>query len=69
MLALWGEKHRFCDGLSRRDFLRVGALGLGGLTLADVLRLGRARGSAARRRGPSSWSASRAGRATSTCTT
>jgi hypothetical protein len=39
MLALWGEKHRFCDGLSRRDFLGVGALGLGGLTLADVLRL------------------------------
>ena len=29
----------FCDGVSRRDFLRVGALGLGGLTLADILRL------------------------------
>jgi hypothetical protein len=32
------------DHLDRRDFLRIGALGLGGLTLADVLRL-RARGS------------------------
>src|SRR6266566_1848206 len=30
---------KFCDGLTRRDFLRVGALGFGGLTLADLLRL------------------------------
>ena len=29
---------RMCDGLSRREFLRVGSLGVGGLTLADVLR-------------------------------
>jgi hypothetical protein len=28
-----------CDGMSRRSFLRVGTLSLGGLTLADVLRL------------------------------
>jgi hypothetical protein len=27
-----------CDGTSRRDFLKVGALGLGGLTLPDLLR-------------------------------
>jgi hypothetical protein len=39
MLTLWGAKHRFCDGLNRRDFLRVGALGIGGLTLPDLLRL------------------------------
>jgi hypothetical protein len=39
MLTLWGPKRRFCDHVSRRDFLRVGALGLGGLTLADLLRL------------------------------
>ena len=26
-------------GLNRRDFLQIGALGLGGLTLADVLRM------------------------------
>jgi hypothetical protein len=39
MLTLWGPKHSFCDQINRRDFLRVGALGLGGLTLADVLRL------------------------------
>lgn len=38
MLTVWGKPHRFCDGIHRRDFLRVGALGLGGLTLADLLR-------------------------------
>jgi hypothetical protein len=27
-----------CDGTSRRDFLRVGALGLGGLSLPDLLQ-------------------------------
>jgi len=39
MLTFWGSKQRLCDRVSRRDFLRVGALGLTGLTLADVLRL------------------------------
>jgi hypothetical protein len=39
MLTFWGLPRRFCDRVSRRDFLKVGALGLGGLTLADVLRL------------------------------
>jgi hypothetical protein len=40
MLTLRGQKtRRFCDGISRRDFLRIGALGASSLTLADVLRL------------------------------
>lgn len=40
MLTLWGEKRKpLCDGVSRRDFLQVGTLGLTGLTLADMLRL------------------------------
>lgn len=39
MLTFWGGKQRFCDNVSRRDFLRVGALGLGGLTMPDLLRL------------------------------
>src|SRR6188508_3151751 len=30
---------RTCDGVSRRDFLKVGGLCIGGLGLADVLRL------------------------------
>lgn len=37
MFDLTGPRRTFCDGLSRRDFLSVGALG-GALTLADVLR-------------------------------
>src|SRR5687768_4149647 len=28
-----------CDGISRRDFLKVGSLCVGGLTLPDLLRL------------------------------
>ena len=39
MLTCWGSEHRFCDRISRRDFLSVGGLGLGGLTLADIFRL------------------------------
>jgi hypothetical protein len=38
MLTIWGAAQRHCDGLSRRNFLRVGAFGAG-LTLADQLRL------------------------------
>src|SRR5207249_5718466 len=34
-----GDSERFCDGISRRGFLRAGGLALGGLTLADFLRL------------------------------
>ena len=45
MVNFHGPGGRLCAGVSRRDFLRVGALGLGGLTLADVLRL-RAQGAA-----------------------
>jgi hypothetical protein len=34
---LFGRRAARCDGVSRRDFLRVGALGALGLTLADAL--------------------------------
>lgn len=37
MLTLGGDQHRLCDRMSRRAFLKIGALG--GLTLADLLRL------------------------------
>ena len=30
--------HRTCDGVVRRDFLRLGALGAGGLSLSNYLR-------------------------------
>lgn len=36
------KSHRDCDGLVRRDFLRVGMLGTMGLGLADCLRLAEA---------------------------
>ena len=39
MLNIFGPTYRTCDGLSRRSFLKAGFLGLGGLTLADHLRL------------------------------
>ena len=40
MLTILGRSHQFCDRVSRRSFLRIGALGMGAgaLTLADVLR-------------------------------
>jgi hypothetical protein len=40
MLNLWGKPlGRNCDGTSRRDFLRIGTLGLTGLTLPALLRM------------------------------
>lgn len=50
MLTFLQSAYRPCDGVSRREFLRVGALGLGGLTLADVLRL-RAQGASPEKAG------------------
>jgi hypothetical protein len=38
MLEIQGNAQKFCDGVSRRNFLRIGALGAG-LTLADLLRV------------------------------
>lgn len=39
MLQLFsGGKHGYCDGLSRRNFLAIGAVGFAGLSFADLLR-------------------------------
>ena len=38
MLTIYGGRHQLCDSLTRRDFLSIGALTCGGLSLADVLR-------------------------------
>jgi hypothetical protein len=38
LFSFLGSSQRFCDGISRRNFLQIGALGAG-LTLADLLRL------------------------------
>lgn len=40
MFQLWGNRGAGqCDGTTRRDFLKIGALGLGGLMLPDLLRV------------------------------
>lgn len=38
MLTIAGSQQRFCDGVSRRSFLRIGGLALGGLSLPTLLR-------------------------------
>ena len=38
MLSFFGDSQRYCDGVSRRSFLKVGALGVGGITLSSLLK-------------------------------
>jgi hypothetical protein len=38
MLTLLGPHQRYCDGISRRSFLKVGSLAVGGLSLPQLLR-------------------------------
>jgi hypothetical protein len=38
MLTLLAERQRFCDGITRRNFLQIGSLAVGGLTLPQLLR-------------------------------
>src|ERR1700682_770083 len=38
MLNILGARQRFCDGINRRSFLKIGAFGTG-LALSDMLRL------------------------------
>jgi len=38
MWTLFGPADRYCDGRSRRSFLKVGGLAMGGLALPDLLR-------------------------------
>src|SRR5262245_42928495 len=44
MLSIFGQPYRHQGVVSRRHFLTAGALGLGGLTLADLLHAGAAAG-------------------------
>lgn len=53
MLSILGNRVRLCDGLTRREMLRIGGLGFTGLAWGDLLRAretptGRSRGSARR---------------------
>ena len=39
MLSIYGNSSgRFCDGVSRRNFIKIGGLGMGGLALPELLR-------------------------------
>jgi hypothetical protein len=38
MLSIYGEGARYCDGLTRRSFLKIGGLAMGGMSLAEILR-------------------------------
>ena len=54
MLTLFGQPDKrgsFCDGLSRRNFLKIGGLGIGagGLSLGDLYRLEAAQGTRGKR--------------------
>jgi hypothetical protein len=51
MLTIYGRGHRYCDGISRRSFLKIGGFAFGslaGLTLADLHRAEAAAASRAR---------------------
>src|SRR5262245_58437995 len=38
MLTVFGKQHTLCDRVSRRSFLRIGSLAMGGLALPQLLR-------------------------------
>ncbi len=38
MLTFYGSKGRFCDGVSRRSFLKLGGLAMGGMALPQILQ-------------------------------
>src|SRR5438067_3824245 len=38
MLSILGPSHSYCDGVSRRSFLQLGGLALGGLSLPQLLQ-------------------------------
>ena len=60
MLTLFGADRRYCDGVSRRSFLKIGGLAMGGLALPDLLRAEAQAGVEPARTRRSSWSTSRA---------
>jgi hypothetical protein len=44
MFTFLGETRKYCDRVARRDFLRIGGLAMGGLTLPGLLRAEQASG-------------------------
>ncbi len=37
MLTIFGKRQPFCDGVNRREFMRIGGMAMGGLTLPGIL--------------------------------
>ena len=35
-ISAGGKGGGFCDGIARRDFIRIGAMGVGGMTMANL---------------------------------
>ena len=60
MLTLLGPRHRYCDGISRRSFLRIGGLAACGLGLPQILKAETKPG-ASGSQSRSSWCTCRAG--------
>jgi hypothetical protein len=48
MIEIVGSNSRFCDGVSRREFVRIGSIGLAALTLPELLQR-RAQGGTSKR--------------------
>ncbi|MEX2026802.1 MAG: DUF1501 domain-containing protein [Pirellulaceae bacterium] len=53
MLRILGSARQLCHGISRREMLRVGGLGLGGMSLPQILSLQEASAAEAGQHGPS----------------
>lgn len=51
MLTIPGPKSRFCDGVTRRSWLQIGGLALGGMALPEILRAEAASGGRKRIKG------------------
>jgi hypothetical protein len=60
MLRILGSRKTFCDGLTRRDMLWAGGLGMFGLGLSDYLRLNDLQASPSQRNVPSSFGRAKA---------
>src|ERR1044071_8909773 len=52
MLRILGSPKNLCGGMTRRDWLRIGGLGLAGFTLPEVLKLQQAAAGEAKEREP-----------------
>lgn len=51
MLTIPGAKSRYCDGITRRSWLQIGGLAMGGLALPEILRAEAGRGTRSRAKG------------------